>query len=128
MSPASRVTSKEGITPSSPLHYIQINTWAFPYWPGYHPETPILAWDEVECQYGSRDDSPIRTTPVSPIITRSESSRPFENRKQMSREMPVLCWRSLWRDADQTESMHILKIILDTTMSRMEVEAISIKI
>ena len=21
--------------------YIQINTWAFPYWPGYHPETPI---------------------------------------------------------------------------------------
>jgi hypothetical protein len=20
---------------------IQINTWAFPYWPGYHPETPI---------------------------------------------------------------------------------------
>ena len=23
--------------------YIQINTWAFPYWPGYHPETPILA-------------------------------------------------------------------------------------
>ena len=19
--------------------YIQINTWAFPYWPGYHPET-----------------------------------------------------------------------------------------
>ena len=26
----------------------QINTWAFPYWPGYHPETPI---------YGSRDDN-----------------------------------------------------------------------
>jgi hypothetical protein len=25
--------------------YLQINTWAFPYWPGYHPETPILARD-----------------------------------------------------------------------------------
>ena len=25
---------------------------AFPYWPGYHPETPILARDEVEGQYG----------------------------------------------------------------------------
>ena len=37
--------------------YIQINTWAFPYWPGYHPETPILARDGVECQYGSRDDN-----------------------------------------------------------------------
>jgi hypothetical protein len=21
--------------------YLQINTWAFPYWPGYHPETCI---------------------------------------------------------------------------------------
>jgi hypothetical protein len=37
--------------------YIQINTWAFPYLPGYHPEIPILARDEVEGQYGSRDDS-----------------------------------------------------------------------
>ena len=37
--------------------YIQINTWAFPYWPGYHPETPILARDGVEGQYGSRDDN-----------------------------------------------------------------------
>jgi hypothetical protein len=37
--------------------YLQINTWAFPYWPGYHPETPILARDAVECQYGSRDDN-----------------------------------------------------------------------
>jgi hypothetical protein len=25
---------------------LQINTWAFPYWPGYHPETPILARDK----------------------------------------------------------------------------------
>jgi hypothetical protein len=31
--------------------------WAFPYWHGYHPETPILARDAVECQYGSRDDN-----------------------------------------------------------------------
>jgi hypothetical protein len=37
--------------------YLQINTWAFPYWPGYHPETPILARDAVEGQYGSRDDN-----------------------------------------------------------------------
>ena len=37
--------------------YIQINTWAFPYWPDYHPETPILARDGVEGQYGSRDDN-----------------------------------------------------------------------
>jgi hypothetical protein len=37
--------------------YIQINTWAFPYWPGYHTETPILARDGVEGQYGSRDDN-----------------------------------------------------------------------
>ena len=29
------------------VQYIQINTWAFPYWPGYHPETPILARDEM---------------------------------------------------------------------------------
>ena len=41
------------------LGYIQINTWAFPYGPGYHPETPILALDEVEAhivpgQYGPR--------------------------------------------------------------------------
>jgi hypothetical protein len=31
--------------------YLQINTWEFPYWPCYHPETPILArcatWVEV---------------------------------------------------------------------------------
>jgi hypothetical protein len=39
------------------VKYIQINTWAFPYWPGYHPETPILARDGVEVQYGSRDDN-----------------------------------------------------------------------
>ena len=32
--------------------YIQINTWAFPYWPDYHPETPILARDGVEGQMG----------------------------------------------------------------------------
>ena len=30
------------------LNELQINTWAFPYWPGYHPETPILARDAVE--------------------------------------------------------------------------------
>jgi hypothetical protein len=30
---------------------------AFPYWPGYHPETPILARDAVEGQYLSRDDN-----------------------------------------------------------------------
>ena len=30
---------------------------AFPYWPGYHPETPILARDAVEGQYVSRDDN-----------------------------------------------------------------------
>jgi hypothetical protein len=35
--------------------YIQINTWAFPYWPGYHPETPILARDGV--QYRFQDDN-----------------------------------------------------------------------
>jgi hypothetical protein len=23
----------------SHIYYKQINTWAFPYWPGYHPET-----------------------------------------------------------------------------------------
>ena len=28
--------------------YLQINTWAFPYWPGYHPETPILARNAVD--------------------------------------------------------------------------------
>ena len=37
--------------------YRQINTWAFPYWPGYYPETPILARDEVEAQYRSRDNN-----------------------------------------------------------------------
>jgi hypothetical protein len=30
------------------MKYIQINTWAFPYWPGYHPETTILARDGVD--------------------------------------------------------------------------------
>jgi hypothetical protein len=30
---------------------------AFPYWPSYHPETPILARDAVEGQYVSRDDN-----------------------------------------------------------------------
>ena len=39
------------------VQYLQINTRAFPYWTGYHPETPILARDEVEGQYGSRDDN-----------------------------------------------------------------------
>ena len=39
------------------MKYLQINKWAFPYWPGYHPETPILARDAVEGQYGSRDDN-----------------------------------------------------------------------
>ena len=42
---------------SGDIKYLQINTWAFPYWPGYHPETPILAIDAVEGQYGSRDDN-----------------------------------------------------------------------
>ena len=37
--------------------YLQINTWAFPYWLGYHSETPILARYAVEGQYGSRDDN-----------------------------------------------------------------------
>ena len=37
--------------------YIQINTWAFPYWSGYHSETRIMARDGVERQYGSRDDN-----------------------------------------------------------------------
>ena len=32
--------------------YIQINTRAFPYWPGYHLETPIFALDFVSGQYG----------------------------------------------------------------------------
>jgi hypothetical protein len=39
------------------VYYLQINTWAFPYWSGYHPEIPILARDAVEVQYGSRDDN-----------------------------------------------------------------------
>ena len=39
------------------MEYIQINTWAFPYWPVYHPETPILARDEIEGQYWSKDDN-----------------------------------------------------------------------
>jgi hypothetical protein len=38
------------------MKYIQINTWAFPYWLGYHPETPMLARDGVEGQYRSKDD------------------------------------------------------------------------
>jgi hypothetical protein len=38
------------------MKYIQINTWAFPYWPGYHPETLILARVGVEGQYRSKDD------------------------------------------------------------------------
>ena len=39
--------------------YLQINTWAFPYWPGYHPETPILAldWVRLGAIWGSRDDN-----------------------------------------------------------------------
>jgi hypothetical protein len=37
--------------------YIQINTWAFPYWPGYYPETPILARNGVEVQYRFQDDN-----------------------------------------------------------------------
>jgi hypothetical protein len=41
------------------LVYLQINTWAFPYWPDYHPETLILAQDAVEGQYGSRDDNQV---------------------------------------------------------------------
>jgi hypothetical protein len=39
------------------MQYLQINTWAFPYWPGYHSETSILARDVVEGQYGSRNDN-----------------------------------------------------------------------
>ena len=23
------------------IQYLQINTWAFPYWPGYHPDTKM---------------------------------------------------------------------------------------
>jgi hypothetical protein len=45
------------LSPTLSRKYIQINTWAFPYWPGYYPETPILARDEVEDQYGSRDNN-----------------------------------------------------------------------
>ena len=42
------------------IQYIQINTWAFRYWPGYHPETPILsilAWLSSRDPHGSRDDN-----------------------------------------------------------------------
>ena len=41
--------------------------------------------------------------PVSPITARSESARRFDNRKEKSREMSVVCWCWKWRDADQTE-------------------------
>jgi hypothetical protein len=30
----------------APGQYLQINTWAFPYWSGYHPETPY--WPETQ--------------------------------------------------------------------------------
>jgi hypothetical protein len=33
--------------------------YSFPYWPDYHPETPILARDADEGQYGSRDDNQV---------------------------------------------------------------------
>jgi hypothetical protein len=60
--------------------------------------------------------------PVRPITARSGSARRFDNRKEQSREISVVCWSWKWRDADQTESwktlkicrMHLLKIILDT--------------
>ena len=62
--------------------------------------------------------------PVRPITARSESGRRFDIRKEKSREMSVVCWSWKWRDADQTESwktlkmcrMHLLKVILDTTI------------
>ena len=36
------------------MNYIEINTWPFPYQPGYHPETPISA--ETQSMDDSRDD------------------------------------------------------------------------
>ena len=59
-----------------------------------------------------------------PVRARSESARRFDNRKEKSREMSVVCWSWKWRDADQTECwktlkmcrIHLLKIILDTTI------------
>jgi hypothetical protein len=52
------------------VDYLQINTWAFPYWTGYHPETPILARDAVEGQYGSRDDNLTRPIWKCPYVIR----------------------------------------------------------
>jgi hypothetical protein len=42
---------------NSVITYLVQIKGAFPYWPGYHPETPILTRDAVEGQYGSRDDN-----------------------------------------------------------------------
>ena len=33
------------------------NKYRLIHGPGYHPETPILAQDAVEGQYGSKDDN-----------------------------------------------------------------------
>jgi hypothetical protein len=35
----------------------RFTNYRLPYWPVYHPETPILARDAVEGQYESRDDN-----------------------------------------------------------------------
>jgi hypothetical protein len=45
------------ITYQGVVSYIEINTWHFPYQPGYHPETPIWTRDTVDGLYGWRDDS-----------------------------------------------------------------------
>jgi hypothetical protein len=50
--------------------------------------------------------------PVSPITARSESARRFDNRKEKSREMSVVCWCWKWRDADQTEIKKTLKMCI----------------
>jgi hypothetical protein len=86
------------------LVYLQINTWAFPYWPDYHPETLILAQDAVEGQYGSRDDNQVNMEmpmyqtiyyilPTSrketPILAETKS-RPMLARAKMGLDMEMI--------------------------------------
>jgi hypothetical protein len=45
----------------SHIYYKQITTWAFPYWPGYHPETIYYILPT------SRKETPILARRAGPI-------------------------------------------------------------
>ena len=84
------------------IYYIHIKTWAFPYWPGFHPQTPILARDGVDGQCGSRDDNQanMEMPCIKLFITYFQHLEKRHPYWPETKSRPILAraiWASIWK-------------------------------